>query len=164
LYANRPDFDGQIRAFEPDPKNFAKLEAFVATLPPGHVVTHPHAIGSRRETVRFSGTGNEAAAVGTGELEVQAVPLDEVLADCTPTYIKMDVEGSELDGLTGARRILAEHAPALAICVYHRQDHLWKVPLEVRKHSEEYAFFLRPHLLEVWDLVMYAVPKQRARA
>lgn len=166
-YANRPDFEGQIKAFEPDPKNNAKLRAFVASLPPARtsqIETFAYAISHQRETVKFTGTGNEAAAVGSGDIEVEAAPLDEVLAHCAPTYLKMDTEGSELDGLAGAQNILRKHTPALAICVYHRQDHLWKVPLEVAKYSDAYSFYLRPHLLEGWDLVMYAVPRARARA
>lgn len=166
FYVNRPDFEGQIKAFEPDPKNNEKLKAYVASLPrerAEQIETFAYAISNKRETVKFSGTGTEAASVGVGDIEVQAAPLDEVLAHCAPTYLKMDTEGSELDGVTGAQNILKKHAPALALCVYHRQDHLWKVPLEVKKYSDEYTFFLRPHLLEVWDLVMYAVPKKRLK-
>jgi FkbM family methyltransferase len=166
FFTNRPDFEGQIKAFEPDPSNNAKLEAYVASLPPERaklIETFAYAISNKREKVKFSGTGTEAASVGSGDIEVDAAPLDEVLAHCAPTYLKMDTEGSELDGVTGAQNILRKHAPALALCVYHRQDHLWKVPLEVRKYSDEYAFFLRPHLLEVWDLVMYGVPKNRLK-
>jgi FkbM family methyltransferase len=163
---HRPDFEGQIKAFEPDPMNFEKLKAYVARLPTDvqrRIDVYPFAIGSKRERVRFSGTGTEAASVGVGPVEVEAAPLDEILADCAPTYLKMDTEGSELDGVTGAQRLLQEHAPALALCVYHRQDHLWKVPLKVRELSDQYRFFLRPHLLEVWDLVMYAVPLRRVK-
>ena len=31
------------------------------------------------------------------------------------------------------------------------------------KTLDRYRFFLRPHLLEVWDLVCYAVPAERLR-
>ena len=163
---HRPDFTGQIKPFEPDPKNFEKLKAYVASLPAemqARIEVFPYAIGDKRETVKFSGTGTEAASVGVGDVEVEAAPLDEVLAHCVPTYLKMDTEGSELDGVVGAQNILRKHAPALALCVYHRQDHLWKVPLQVREYSDQYTFYLRPHLLEVWDLVMYAVPKNRLK-
>jgi FkbM family methyltransferase len=164
FFTHRPDFEGAIHAFEPDPKNFAKLSAYRDALPEpqrARVQVHPYATAAKRETVKFSGTGTEAASVGIGEMEVEAAPLDEILAGTKPTYLKMDVEGSELDAVVGARNILQQHAPALALCVYHRQNHLWRVPLQVREYSDQYRFYLRPHLLEVWDLVMYAVPKTR---
>ncbi len=34
---------------------------------------------------------------------------------------------------TGAQATIAQHAPVLAVCVYHRQDHLWTIPLMLRR-------------------------------
>ncbi len=51
--------------------------------------------------------------------------------------------------------------PVLTICSYHKQDHLWRIPLLIHSICDGYRFFLRPHLLEVWDLVCYAVPENR---
>ena len=38
------------------------------------------------------------------------------------------------------------------------------VPNLVAAQNDDYRFFLRPHLLEGWDTVCYAVPKGRSRA
>jgi hypothetical protein len=73
----------------------------------------------------------------------------------------MDIEGSEPDALIGARTIIQQNQPVLAICAYHRQNHLWQIPLLIHAMSEKYRFFLHPHLLEVWDLVCYAIPVER---
>ena len=88
--------------------------------------------------------------------------MDELFQEDNPTYIKMDIEGAEEEALTGATRIIRERAPILAICVYHRFDHLWKLPLLMRSLSEEYRFHMRPHADACWDLVCYAVPRSRA--
>jgi len=46
--------------------------------------------------VKFSATGTISAMISEdGEYEVDCIPLDELLADHVPTYIKMDIEGSE---------------------------------------------------------------------
>ena len=66
-----------------------------------------------------------------------------------------------MDALEGARQTIERHAPILAVCVYHRQDHLWRIPLLLRQWRDDYAFFLRPHNEEGWDLVCYAVPRAR---
>ena len=92
---------------------------------------------------------------------MDCIALDEILSDQKPTYIKMDIEGSELQALTGAQNIIKKNLPVLAICSYHSQDHLWKIPALIHSYSDQYRFFLRPHLLEVWDLVCYAIPINR---
>jgi FkbM family methyltransferase len=159
--AREPDFRGRIKALEPDPANFGKLAQYVESLPAAlrrRIDIFPWAASSRREALRFNATGTEAASVGTGSLQVQGVALDELLEDCRPTYIKMDTEGAEPEAIRGAFRTIATHRPAMAICVYHRQDHLWEIPLLINHCAGGYRFHLRPQLLEGWDLVCYAVP------
>jgi FkbM family methyltransferase len=147
--------------FEPDPGSFEKLNRYVRSLPTGirdKVETHQLAVGARREKVYFDAMGTASSSVGAGTVEVECVTLDEVLQETGPTLVKMDIEGAELDALEGARRTISRSAPMLAVSAYHRQDHVWRVPLLVRSMSDEYRFFLRPYLAEGWDLVCYAVP------
>lgn len=157
-------YAGNIFAFEPDPENFRRLDEYVSTLDHGMkeiVKIYPFAVGSHKSKVRFEASGTEASSVGSGNIEVNCVPLDEILSDQRPTYIKMDIEGSELQALSGAQHIIKKNLPVLAICAYHSQDHLWKIPALIHSFSDQYRFFLRPHLLEVWDLVCYAIPVNR---
>jgi hypothetical protein len=75
----------------------------------------------------------------------------------------MDIEGAEIDALAGARRIIEKDRPVLGICVYHRQDHLWRIPLLISSLSNDYKIFLRPYSDEGWELVCYAVPINRLK-
>jgi FkbM family methyltransferase len=152
----------KIIAFEPDPASFRELSALVSTLPCKNAIEiHEAATGAEKGVVRFSGDGTSAASVGSGPLEVSCVTLDEALAGQIPTYIKMDIEGAEIDAIRGAARVIRDHAPVLAICSYHKQDHLWAIPRLIHSIRPDYRFYLRPHLIEVWDLVCYAVPANR---
>jgi FkbM family methyltransferase len=50
------------------------------------------------------------------EIEAEVTTLDAALApDYRPTLVKIDVEGGELEVLQGARRVLAEQRPILAL-------------------------------------------------
>src|SRR6266496_3088199 len=105
LHLRKP-FSGSIVAFEPDPLNFLQLQQYVSTLPWARrkkLVIHRSAVGARKSKVRFEASGTEASAVGQGDIEVDCVTLDEMLANHKPTYIKMDIEGFELEALTGAK-------------------------------------------------------------
>ncbi len=164
LLSTQGVYSGKIIAFEPDPANFKQLEQFVLELPQSikeRVNVYPFAVGAQKSKVRFEASGTEASAVGSGNLEVDCVALDKILGENNPTYIKMDIEGSELDALIGAQNTIKKNLPVLAICSYHRQDHLWRIPALIHSYADEYRFFLRPHLLEVWDLVCYAIPINR---
>jgi hypothetical protein len=51
------------------------------------------------------------------------------------------------------------HLPGLAVSLYHRPDHLWKIPLQIRYVSQQYRFYLRYHGYSSFDLVLYGVPR-----
>jgi len=167
LAERQATFSGRYLAIEPDPNNLRALREYAATLPEAwrkHLSILPHAVGARRETVRFDASGLASAGISaTGTIEVASAPLDEILSETPPTFIKMDIEGAELDALAGGRRSIASAAPVLAVCAYHEPDHLWRVPLLIQSFSDQYRFFLRPHNEEGWDLVCYAVPLKRLR-
>jgi FkbM family methyltransferase len=167
LYGDR---FAHVLALEPDPANFAKLEDTVNALPPGSrakIACRALALASTPGTLHLEPTGTAASAVNAsgsaGTVPVSAEPLDALLAGAVPTLIKLDIEGAEIDALLGARSAIAGSAPVVAVCVYHRQDHLWRIPLLLREYRDDYAFFLRPHNEEGWDLVCYAVPRGRLR-
>ncbi len=111
--------------------------------------------------MRFDATGTAASSVGAGDATVEVAPLDEILADERPTFLKLDVEGAEEDALLGARRTLERHAPALAVCLYHRAADLWRIPLFLASLDAGYRLYLRRHSDECWEQVCYAVPPGR---
>jgi FkbM family methyltransferase len=168
LSALHGDQFGHLLALEPDPANFVKLEATVAGLSSAaraRIDCRQMALASTPRTLHLAATGTASSATtavfGAGTIAVPAQPLDALLGGAAPTMIKLDIEGAEPDALLGARDTIRRHAPVLAICVYHRQDHLWSIPLMLREWQDDYAFFLRPHNEEGWDLVCYAVPRAR---
>jgi len=158
----------QVLACEPDPANFSRLEARVAALEPEvrqRIQCHEVALDSKPGILHLEGGGTLASATRSsaalGSVAVTAQTIDNLLGSERLSLLKLDIEGAELEALMGAQRTIAQHGPVLALCVYHRQDHLWRVPLMVRQWREDYAFFLRPHNEEGWDLVCYAVPRSR---
>jgi FkbM family methyltransferase len=163
--ARFPSWRGRAVAFEPDPENFARLEKWHASLDERiaeRIDVRRQAVAARTGSVRFDATGTGSAAAGHGASEVDAVALDDALREEALAFVKMDTEGSELDALRGAAGLLRVHQPPLALCAYHRQSHLWEIPLLVERLAPGYRFFLRAHALNGWDLVCYAVPALQA--
>ena len=156
----------RIYAYEADQRNYARLQHFVGGVPGGlreRIEISDKALYEHAGILHFSATGTAAAAVSSQGSEVPCVALDTELNE-PPTYLKMDIEGSEPAALRGARQLIARHVPIISACVYHSQDHLWSVPLQIAAHRVPYRLYLRPHLRESWDLVCYAIPVARALA
>ncbi len=159
----------KLFVFEPDPSNFQKLTELVASLPletARRIGPSNLALGSRSELLHFDAQGAASSSVShSGSLVVRSEALDSILAGESPTYVKMDIEGAEIEALKGAAMQFRKHQPILAISAYHRQDHLWNIPLMIHSLSESYRFHLRrhsPHVLD--DLVLYAIPMERRLA
>lgn len=75
---------------------------------------------------------------------VKAVKLDDVLANKRVTFIKMDIEGAELEALKGAESLIKENKPKMAICVYHNNaKDLLNVPLYLMEKYPNYRFYIR---------------------
>jgi FkbM family methyltransferase len=159
------DFGG-IVAFEPDPNAVARLRTLVQALPSGardRIRVDQKAVGAAAGLLRFDGGGTPGSRISdTGDLTVDCVTLDDALEGAAPTFIKMDIEGAEEDALLGGAKTIQTHRPVLAICVYHVQAHLYRLPTLIGKLCPDYTLFLRrqgPH----GDLVCFAIPNERLR-
>ena len=137
--------------FEPDLDNFAGL----ARLRP----RRRHAISADRLSCGRapSAIARRPSHFSEGAEEASGVSADR-RDDCRrrwrsttcwwagdPTLIKMDIEGSELEALHGdAAAPSPSGRPALAVCVYHRPDHLWRIPLLLAQLAERERLSILP--------------------
>ncbi len=157
----------RIIAIEADPENFDRLTKWIDTLEApvaSRISALNIAVGATRSKLRFQASGNDGARLAAdGNVVVECIPIDDLAPPARPTFIKMDIEGAELDALAGARRSIQTHRPILSICVYHRQNDLWRIPLFINTLVEDYRLFLRPHEGDGKELVCYAVPANRLR-
>lgn len=121
LFARLVGKEGKVFAFEPDPTNFRLLEKNVKANGYTNVVCFPTALtdyngqhelflhdynmGDHR--LYDSGTAREKVAVTVAR-------LDDVLPDVSPSFVKIDIQGSEYLMVQGAKNTLA-HAKELLI-------------------------------------------------
>ncbi len=91
---------------------------------------------------------------------VNAVTIDETV-DLQPTLIKMDIEGAEMNALWGASDVLRGGTnrchPKLAVCLYHRLQDFWEIPMYVKTLVPEYKIYVRHHVEGLGGTVMYAI-------
>ncbi len=153
-----------IVAFEPDPRNFDRLQSALNADEHirGRVTLHRAAVGEREGIVRFAATGGDDAAVqADGEVEIECRTLDEAAGSRNPTFIKMDIEGSERAALSGGRRTIVSGKPVLAVSIYHQPHDLWDLPLFMLELEPDSRLSLRMYWQDGFDLVCFAVPPER---
>ena len=165
LEATSGRFDALV-AFEPDPYAVEQLRTLVRRLPPGasgSIRVEQKAVGPAAGSLRFEGGGTPGSRLSeTGSLTVECVTLDTELGDVVPTFIKMDIEGAEEGALLGSAETIRAHRPVLAICVYHLQSDLYRLPTLIARLCPDYSLFLRRQGGD-GDLVCFAIPNERLR-
>ena len=109
-----------VHAFEPDPYNVAKLQDRFATAP--NVTVHPVAVGTRAGTIRLMRAANweanpdlasvkstvvvgghniaEGQGIDVAMIDFPAFLRELVAAHGRITFVKLDIEGAELDLLS----------------------------------------------------------------
>jgi len=147
-----------IYALEPDPENYRALIEF--TQGSENIYTARMALTDKQHEIHFNAYGTTTSfADPKGETSVEGMPLDVWNGFLkAPLYIKLDIEGAEMDALEGMKQIITDLHPLLAVCVYHRNSDLWKIPLYLHEHYPFYHFELVP-FAEFYDLVLFAIPE-----
>ncbi len=87
----------------------------------------------------------------------EVISIDEVLDGGPVTYIKMDVEGSELETLKGAKESIVKYKPKLAVSVYHKPSDLWELAEYIITLRSDYKFYLRHYSSRMWETILYAI-------
>lgn len=147
-----------IYSFEPDSSNYNNLETRVGNDKRIHL--EKMGLWNRRGILHFSNDSNGSSHIeNNGELTVKVVDLDSYCAEkgIVPTYIKMDIEGAEMQAIGGAEETIKSRKPKLAICLYHRPEDIYEIPIALYKLNPSYRMYIRHYSESRTDTVLYAV-------
>lgn len=121
---------GRVIAFEPDPAIFRKLAANIGLNGFGNVTAVNRGVWSSAGTLKFVGDNIKGYSFMSAEKDPGAINVDVVSLDSElprlglkkVDFIKMDVEGAEIEAVKGARAVLADNDVSLAVASYHKVD------------------------------------------
>lgn len=149
---------------EPDRINLKTLQnvlrRYEGTNFASKITVHGYGAGENVSRVPFNHEGGHGGFVKPADADhepadlIEVRPIDDIIDDA-PTFIKMDIEGSELSALKGARQSISAHAPKLAISAYHRSTDLLDLTDYVLSLHPEYKVGLRHHTPDRWDTCLY---------
>ena len=138
----------QIIAFEPSTENFLKLKNNYGKNP-RFMLVHG-GVYSKEGMLYFSGLGGHGIVSETpkgvdGEISIKVHSIDGLQLQEKVTFIKMDIEGTEMDALKGAKATLLKDKPRLAICIYHSNKDMLRIAEWIHALVPEYKLFIRHH-------------------
>jgi len=171
FFAKRAGKAGKIIAIEPEENNYQALQK-TAKLNEGKVAPIlPLKVAAYKEDCRlklyisritpchtlYKGIEHKAireSLIGLSE-SVKAVKIDTLVEELgleRVDFIKMDIEGAEVDALIGAEKTISQFKPKLAICTYHRPTD----PIEIRKILLKYNPNYKFKEIERGEKVLFA--------
>lgn len=76
-------------------------------------------------------------------------------------FIKMDIEGAELNALKGAEDTILRCHPKLAISLYHSIDDFKTIPRYLNSLGLPYKYYLDHHTIYENETVLFAIPQKK---
>lgn len=151
----------KIYALEADETMFKVCKEFLKLKKLENVVVKNCAAYSENQRLCFTQdyqTGSSSVC-SNGESLVQGVKIDDVLCGEPVTYIKMDIEGAEMEALIGCKKSIEKYHPKLAISIYHKENDLWEIPFYLSKQYPFYKFYIRHYTDITTETILYAVER-----
>ncbi|MCL2057064.1 MAG: FkbM family methyltransferase [Oscillospiraceae bacterium] len=148
----------KIIAFEPNPAQYQKCKDILKDF--GNLEIYPYGLWNENTELRFYEWGPGSRISKNQEEEtttIKTVKLDGILNGEKATFIKMDIEGAELNALKGAEQTILKHRPKLAVCVYHKLEDIWEIPSYILSLHNDYKIYFRQHSVRQTETVFYAV-------
>ena len=139
---------------EPDPKNYDLLEGQNFDIQ--NLFLLPLGAWSSTTQLRFCSDKDMGSSVSdNGNVLIQCASIDSLAKNFHPTLMKFDVEGAEIEALLGAKETICVNKPNLCVSLYHRADHLFKIPLLINSWNLNYQYHLRVHEENTFGVVLY---------
>ncbi len=170
IFASKVGATGKVISFEPFPKE-AKIFKYNQALNPSianRITLIPAATSKENGSANFlihslaSKIVEETRKENT--ITVPMVTIDFIVEKYKwkkLDFIKMDIEGAELNSLIGAVHSIKRFRPKLAISLYHKPEDYYTIPHFINKLDLAYQFYLEHYYVNRWETVLYAVVEDK---
>ena len=149
----------KIYAFEPDNTNLKRCRARLQDLKCDYELFNLATWDEKNEVSfehnDFSGSGSKVAQ--SGSVTISADSIDNVLKGQKVTFIKLDVEGSELKTLKGSISTIKKFRPKMAISIYHKPEDIIEIPIFIESLNLNYMYYIRHYQSREYETILYAI-------
>lgn len=136
----------KIHTFEATSKNYELMQKTLQMNESSQIIPNNLALGSAKGSMRINLAGSASSAVysyGNGEYEdVNVITLDEYVRknNLKIGFIKVDIEGGEMEFLHGALETIKTQRPAMIISIYHHAEQFFGIKPFIQSLNLGYKF------------------------
>ncbi|GHV12685.1 hypothetical protein AGMMS49938_05760 [Fibrobacterales bacterium] len=151
----------KIIAFEPNQKQISIINEVAKDIGFNALKVINGGLWSENTQLLFSSIGFDRAFQvspnNNGE-NIAVYALDDVIeSDDEITFIKMDIEGAELEALKGCEKTIRKYKPKLAISIYHKPNDYVEIPKYILSLEWNYKLYMRHYTNFENETVLYCV-------
>jgi len=148
-----------IYAFEPNKETYKKL-IDNKRIKRRDVKFFNNGLGKKEGKFRFKNDDASSRISEEGSEVIKVLSAGEFVStlrkDEQPDFIKLDIEGAELDVIDSLDRYIARYKPDLAISIYHKLEDLWTIPLKLKMFCPQYHIYIRHQSNYYTETICYA--------
>lgn len=167
LFSNLVGGNGKVYAFEPDKYNIESINLNTALNPnlANNIEILDLLLWNKKELIDFYEAGTVGSSVvwkpdNDKVVKKQAISIDEWVNDNEINkldFVKMDIEGAEIEALEGALKTIAKFKPNFAIASYHlvngEQTYIW-----LERFFESINYPYKTVKFNAYEIITFAGP------
>jgi FkbM family methyltransferase len=158
VFSNTVGPKGNVLCFDPVANHLSILEHNIKQFPLRNVRVMPYGLSNRNVLAEPIVLQSYAPGFSSGNHPVPLRSIDYLVNTNEiqrVDFIKLDVEGAELESIQGARESIRRFKPKLAISLYHKPNDIFEIILYIKDKYPFYSCYLDHYTIHAEETVLY---------
>lgn len=161
VFSNAVGEAGKVYAFDPVREHLDVLAHNIGQFPHKNVTAMPYGLSDREVFAPPLVLNQYAPGFSSRNQTVPLRSIDHLVSQGEIDkidFIKLDVEGAELETLNGAQNSIRRFRPKLAVSLYHKPNDLFELVRYVKGAFPFYKLYLGHYTIHAEETVLYCKP------
>jgi FkbM family methyltransferase len=158
VFSNAVGAGGRVFCFDPVADHLAILETNVKQFSHANVTIMPYGLSDKNVLAEPIVLSGYAPGFSSRNAQVPLRSIDYLVNTKEIQkidFIKLDVEGAELDSIRGAQESIRRFKPKLAISLYHKPNDIFELILYLKDKFPFYSLYLDHYTIHLEETVLY---------
>ena len=158
VFSNAVGAAGRVFCFDPVADHLAILASNVEQFSHANVAVMPYGLSDKNVLAEPIVLSGNAPGFSSSNAQVPLRSIDYLVNTKEISkidFIKLDVEGAELDSIRGAQESIRRFKPKLAISLYHKPNDIFELIIYVKDKFPFYSCYVDHYTIHLEETVLY---------